>query len=138
MSHTIAIPSDAPGGLSASIAAHFGHCEVFTLVEIDDGRVLGTSLLIPPAHEHGGCLAPVAVLAAAGVEAIVTGGMGARPLLGFLEAGIRPYFAEDCADVDDAARAFAAGALPAFAPERSCGGGDHSGAGCCGEHDHDD
>ncbi|MCE1237879.1 MAG: dinitrogenase iron-molybdenum cofactor biosynthesis protein [Hyphomicrobiales bacterium] len=133
MSETIAVPSDAPGGLDASISAHFGHCDVFTLVEIEDGRILGTSLLSPPAHEPGGCLGPVAALAAAGVGVIVTGGMGARPLMGFLEAGIRPYFAEDCADVDDAARAFAAGILPAFAPARSCQGGGH-----CGDHDHHD
>ncbi|MBV5265993.1 NifB/NifX family molybdenum-iron cluster-binding protein [Pinisolibacter aquiterrae] len=134
MTRTIAIPSDAPGGLTASISAHFGHCDVFTLVEIDDGRILGTSLLAPPDHDHGGCLAPVAALAEAGVSAIVTGGMGVRPRMGFLDAGIDPYFAEDCADVDDAARAFAAGELPAFARNRSCGGGGETG--CCGGHDH--
>jgi predicted Fe-Mo cluster-binding NifX family protein len=133
VTRTIAVPSDAPGGLAAPISAHFGHCDVFTLVEIDDGRILGTSLLAPPDHDHGGCLAPVAALAVAGVSAIVTGGMGARPLMGFLDAGIDPYFAEDCADVGDAARAFAAGELPAFAPNRSCGGGETS---CCGGHDH--
>ena len=133
MSRTIAVPSDAPGGLSASISAHFGHCEVFTLVEIAEGRILGTKLVTPPDHAHGGCLAPVSTLAAAGVTAIVTGGMGARPLLGFIDAGIHPYFAEDCADVGDAARAFAAGELPAFVLERTCGGGST----CCGDHDHD-
>jgi len=133
VTQTIAVPSDAPGGLSASISAHFGHCDVFTLVEIDEGRILGTSLLAPPDHDHGGCLGPVSALAAAGVRAIVTTGMGARPLMGFLEAGIRPYFAEDCADVDDAAQAFAAGILPAFARERTCGGSGH-----CGDHDHHD
>lgn len=133
MNCTIAVPSDAPGGLSASISAHFGHCDVYTVIEVVDGRIAGASLLAPPDHDHGGCLGPVSVLSSAGVTAIVAGGMGPRPLAGFLEAGIQPYFAEDCADVEDAARAFAAGLLPAFVPAKTCGGG----TGCCGGHDHD-
>lgn len=134
MTQSIAIPSDAPGGLAAPISAHFGHCDVFTLVEIADGDIVSTSLLAPPDHEAGGCLAPVAALAARGVGAILTGGMGARPLIGFLEAGIQPYFAGDHATVGEAAGAFVAGRLPAFVLERSCGGGE---GGCCGGHDHD-
>jgi predicted Fe-Mo cluster-binding NifX family protein len=131
---SIAIPSEAPGGLAAPISAHFGHCGVFTLIELDGDRIVGTSLVEPPDHETGGCLAPVAVLAGRGVSAILTGGMGARPLVGFLDAGIQPYFAGDCADVGSAVKAFVGGRLPAFVLEQSCGGGE---GGCCGGHDHD-
>ncbi len=141
MTVSIAIPSDAPGGLSAPISAHFGHCDVFTLVEVDGDRIVGTSLVVPPDHDHGGCLAPVAALASRGVSAILTGGMGARPLAGFLEAGIQPYFAGDRADVGDAVLALLAGRLPAFAFENGCGCGGEGGhgeeGGCCGGHGHD-
>ncbi len=30
----IGIPSDRPGGLDAGVSAHFGHCDLFTAVEI--------------------------------------------------------------------------------------------------------
>jgi predicted Fe-Mo cluster-binding NifX family protein len=36
---------------------------------------------------------PVKILHAAGVDAIVVGGMGARPMQGFAEVGIKVYFA---------------------------------------------
>lgn len=134
MTLSIAVPSEAPGGLDAPISSHFGHCDVFTLIDVEDGGVVRTSLVTPPDHESGGCLAPVAVLAAHGITAILTGGMGARPLRGFLDAGIQPYFVGDCDVVGDAARAFVAGRLPAFVLEQSCGGGE---GGCCGGHDHD-
>lgn len=131
----IAVPSQAPGGLGARLSAHFGHCDVFTLVTFRDDGMIETSLLAPPDHAHGGCLAPVELLASRGVTALAAGGMGPRPLQGFLEAGIRPYFAGDCADVGEVVTAFAAGRLPAFVLERACGG--HDGGSCCGEHDHD-
>ena len=36
---TLAIPSKNPGGLDAEIDAHFGHCDLYTLVELDDGKI---------------------------------------------------------------------------------------------------
>lgn len=136
MNTLIAVPSEAPGGLHAQLSMHFGHCDVFTLVALRDGSVVDMSLLAAPDHAQGGCLVPVQLLAAHGVTALAAGGMGPRPLQGFLEAGIQPYFAGNCADVGDVVAAFAAGQLPAFVLERACGGHD-SGA-CCGEHDHED
>ncbi|MDR3375766.1 MAG: NifB/NifX family molybdenum-iron cluster-binding protein [Ancalomicrobiaceae bacterium] len=135
MNTLIAIPSQAPGGLGAQLSMHFGHCDVFTLVTLEDGNVVGLSLLEAPDHAQGGCLAPVQLLGSRGVTALAAGGMGPRPLQGFLEAGIQPYFAGDCTDVADVVAAFAAGRLPAFVLDRACGGLD-SGA-CCGEHDHE-
>lgn len=31
----IAIPSDQPGGLEARVSEHFGHCDLYTIVEVD-------------------------------------------------------------------------------------------------------
>lgn len=135
MNTLIAVPSEAPGGFEALLSQHFGHCDVFTLVSVEDGEVAGLTLVPAPDHAQGGCLAPVALLAARGVTALVAGGMGPRPLQGFLDAGIQPYYAADCDDVGEVVAAFLAGRLPMFALERSCGG--HDAGGCCGGHDHD-
>ena len=35
----VAVPSNAPGGLDAEMSGHFGHCDVFTLITLDQGRV---------------------------------------------------------------------------------------------------
>lgn len=114
----IAVPSDAPGGFNAEISRHFGHCDVYSLFRIDGGRITESTVL--PAAPHENCLVPVRLLALHGVTAIVAYGMGARPLDGFLAAGIQPYFAGDNTKVGDVVGAFLDGALPAFTSDRTC------------------
>jgi len=36
---TVAVPSMSPGGLEAMRAGHFGHCDLFTLIHLEDGEI---------------------------------------------------------------------------------------------------
>lgn len=87
----IAVPSCAPGGIEAKISGHFGHCDLFTLVEIDDGKVTKVDALPGVPHQHGGCMVPVDLLANRGIRILIAGGMGMRPLQGFNQVGIDVY-----------------------------------------------
>ncbi|MCG6536383.1 MAG: NifB/NifX family molybdenum-iron cluster-binding protein [Syntrophales bacterium LBB04] len=131
MTNKIAIPSVFPGGLEAGLSPHFGHCDVFTLVDINDGQVEQVSVVPNSDHELGGCLAPVALLAHRGVKGLISGGMGARPLMGFMQAGIEVYHTNDYYQVGQAVEAFIAGRLPRFGQDQTCGG---HGPGGCGGH----
>ncbi|MFR3092362.1 MAG: NifB/NifX family molybdenum-iron cluster-binding protein [Eggerthella lenta] len=73
----LAVPTMGEAGLESERAGHFGHCDCFTVVEIADGEITGTSEVANPPHEEGGCMRPVGLLAKAGVDAIVAAGMGA-------------------------------------------------------------
>ncbi len=89
----IAIPTDNPGGLEASVSGHFGHCDAFTIINLgSDQSIEAVEVLANGGHEAGGCMTPVKLLHDAGVKAIVVGGMGARPMQGFVQAGIDVYF----------------------------------------------
>ncbi|MDR3494972.1 MAG: NifB/NifX family molybdenum-iron cluster-binding protein [Ancalomicrobiaceae bacterium] len=132
MTVLLAIPSDAPGGPEAHISTHFGHCDVFSVFAINDGKIVDQSILAFPPHEHGDCLVPVGLLAEQGVTAMVASGMGRRPLVGFISSGIQPYFAGEHAKVGDIVAAFVAGDLMPFGLEGACGG---HGDGAC-DHDH--
>ena len=118
----IAIPSALPGGLDAGMGMHFGHCEIYTIAEVEDGKVASVRTLPPIPHQQGGCLAPVQHLASHGVTALLAGGMGMRPLMGFQQAGVSVYYAGNYPTVGLAVQAFLDGKLPAFSPEHSCGG----------------
>ena len=118
----IAIPSALPGGLDAGMGMHFGHCEIYTIAEVEDGKVASVRTLPPIPHQQGGCLAPVNYLAGEGVNVLLAGGMGMRPLMGFNQAGVEVYFAGNFPTVGQAVQAFIGGRLPAFTPEHSCGG----------------
>ncbi len=122
----IAIPTNNPGGMEASRSDHFGHCDVFTLVEVDaDNKVTSVEMLPVPDHGAGGCMVPVNFLRDAGVNAIVVGGIGARPMQGFAEVGIDVYWADRNAIPDAGAvmEKFSAGQLPKMNADQACGGG---------------
>lgn len=120
----IAIPSGAPGGLDAELSAHFGHCEVFTLVLAENGETQGIELLNNVPHEQGGCMGPVMLLKDAGVDTLVAGGMGMRPLAGFQQVGIDVYFSEGVTTVKDALQLILTGKARRFGPAQACGGGE--------------
>ncbi|MGI6220848.1 MAG: NifB/NifX family molybdenum-iron cluster-binding protein [Coriobacteriales bacterium] len=116
----IAIPTIGKGGLGAERSGHFGHCDVFSIVEISDGKVVGISELENPPHEEGGCTRPVKLLYEAGIDGIVAAGMGMRPMRAFADAGISVYYDTQTPNVGDVARLVAAGKVPVMTPENAC------------------
>ncbi|MFC1669576.1 NifB/NifX family molybdenum-iron cluster-binding protein [Spirochaetota bacterium] len=121
----IAIPSNNPGGLLSEMSGHFGHCDLFTIVDIKEGEVADISLLENLPHVQGGCMAPVNHLSQNGVQILIAGGMGMRPLMGFNSVGIDVYHNDGLNRVNDVISAFKEGRLPKFSTENTCSGGDH-------------
>jgi predicted Fe-Mo cluster-binding NifX family protein len=119
----IAIPSTLPGGLEAGIGAHFGHCDIYTVVDIKAGQITQVSTLPNVPHQQGGCLAPVNHLAKNGVNVLIAGGMGLRPLMGFNQAGIEVYRGAQAPTVGAAVQALIRDDLQRFSREFTCGGG---------------
>jgi len=71
---------------SGSVSAHFGRCPSYTLVDIEDGRVVGRANIPNPGHQPG--FLP-RFLAEKGVSVIIAGGMGPRAQGLFAENNIR-------------------------------------------------
>jgi predicted Fe-Mo cluster-binding NifX family protein len=123
MSRVIAIPSTNPGGLDAPLGAHFGHCDLYTLVTAENGEVSDVKVIPNVPHQQGGCMAPVQHLSNNGVTQLIAGGMGLRPLMGFNQVGIQVFFGSGAQTVGEAVQAMLAGKLPEFKQEHTCGGG---------------
>jgi predicted Fe-Mo cluster-binding NifX family protein len=119
----IAIPSSTPGGRQAPLGAHFGHCDLYTLVQVEDNAVKKIEVIPNVPHQQGGCMAPVQYLAEKGVKILIAGGMGLRPLMGFNQVGIDVYHGGEATTVGEAVDAMLAGKLPQFRQEHTCGGG---------------
>jgi ATP-binding protein involved in chromosome partitioning len=70
------------------LAAHFGHCERFALLDVDlqSKKILKREEVVPPPHEPG--LLP-RWLAEKGANLIIAGGMGQRAQGLFAEQGIQ-------------------------------------------------
>jgi predicted Fe-Mo cluster-binding NifX family protein len=119
----IAIPSCLPGGLEAELGHHFGHCDLYTLVDWADGKVSKVSTLAAIPHEQGGCMGPVNHLAQNGVKVLIAGGMGMRPLMGFNQVGIKVYLGGGTGPVGQLVEWLAEGKLQEFTVNDTCGGG---------------
>ncbi len=78
----IAVPTAA-----GKLCAHFGHCEQFTLFDVDADKktILKKAMAVPPPHEPG--LLPT-WLQEQGADVIIAGGMGSRAQELFLGKGI--------------------------------------------------
>ncbi len=121
----VAIPSNAPGGLEAKRSEHFGHCDLFTVVNLDGKNdITGIEMVENVGHEAGGCLVPVKILQDANVDAIVVAGMGMRPMMGFDQVGIAVYFADlnRIPEVGTAVENLKAGKLPVMRSDQACQG----------------
>lgn len=117
----VAVPSMLPGGLKAQRSGHFGRCDVFTVVDIEDDTIKNVETVSNVDHTEGGCLVPVNLLAKNNVNSIIVGGMGLRPLLGFKEVGIKVFIGEGIT-VEDSIKAYIDGKLDIMSEEFVCGG----------------
>ncbi len=68
------------------VSPHFGRCPLFTIVNIEDGKITGKELIDNPGHQPG--LIPQ-FLHQQGTQCIVCGGMGMRAAGFFGELGMQ-------------------------------------------------
>ena len=119
----IAIPSLNNGGLDGQRAGHFGHCDVFTLVDVEEGKIKEVSTIQNHSHVQGGCMVPVNLLSDHNVNALIVGGIGMRPLMGFRQVGIDVYHDAVRPDIRPVVEDLIAGKLPMISDDQVCGGG---------------
>jgi len=119
----IAIPSNGQGGINGTRSGHFGHCDVFTLVDVEDGEIKDISILQNQEHVQGGCMVPVNLLSENRVNALIVGGIGMRPLMGFKQVGINVYHDDQRAEIDPVVTDLIAGNLSEIENDQVCGGG---------------
>ncbi len=72
MKSIVAIPLE-----NGRLCAHFGHCQQFAIIDVENNVIVAESLVTPPPHEPG--LLP-GWLAERGVTEVIAGGMGQRAL----------------------------------------------------------
>ena len=119
----IAIPSMGPGGLDGERSGHFGHCDVFTFVDVEGGEIKQVTTIPNQSHVQGGCMVPVNLLASHNVKALIVGGIGMRPLMGFKQVGVDVYHDESRPQIRPVVEDLIEGNLPMISDDQVCGGG---------------
>lgn len=119
----IAVPSNGAGGLDGTRSGHFGHCDVFTFIDVEDGEIKEVTTLQNEEHVQGGCMVPVNLLSSHNVNVLVVGGIGMRPLMGFKQVGIDVYHDAERAEIRPVVEDLIAGKLKEIQNDEVCGGG---------------
>ncbi|TFG20133.1 MAG: dinitrogenase iron-molybdenum cofactor biosynthesis protein [Promethearchaeota archaeon] len=86
MRKIIAIPANGPD-LSDTISEHFGHCNYYLGVQINEDQTFEKTFSIQN-NGHTGCMEPVMNLINKSVTEVIVGGIGGRPYMGFIQLGI--------------------------------------------------
>ncbi|MFN2341361.1 MAG: NifB/NifX family molybdenum-iron cluster-binding protein [Halanaerobium sp.] len=89
------------------VAQHFGRCEKYTLVEVNDGEIVNKEIIANPGHEPG--FLPK-YLNEQGVDVILAGGMGRKAKDLFDQNEIKAVIGVNGL-VDDAVKSYLAGEL---------------------------
>ena len=119
----IAVPSMESGGMDGQRSGHFGHCDVFTFVDVEEGEIKQVSTIPNQTHVQGGCMVPINLLAEHKVDALIVGGIGMRPLMGFKQVGIDVYYDATRQEIKPVVEDLIADQLPQIENDQVCGGG---------------
>lgn len=116
---------------NGEIFQHFGHTEQFKVYEVENGKVVRSTVQSTEGQGHG---ALAGVLRAIGADILICGGIGGGARMALQEAGVSLY-AGVSGSADQAVEALLAGTL-AQNTEATCDhhGHEHHGEGGCGEH----
>jgi predicted Fe-Mo cluster-binding NifX family protein len=85
----LCVPTETNEGKEARVYGHFGSAPYFTIVDTEKDAVEVIDN-VHQHHSHGMCQ-PMNALAGKEIDAVVTGGMGARAVQRLNEGGIKAY-----------------------------------------------
>jgi predicted Fe-Mo cluster-binding NifX family protein len=112
----ISVPSMGNRGMDEMVGEHFGRVPTYTIYDTETDNVE----VISNTSEHmGGTGYPPELLANAGVNVMVCGGLGRRAIMMFEEMGIRVYVGAS-GTVRAAIEMFQAGSLAEATDENAC------------------
>jgi predicted Fe-Mo cluster-binding NifX family protein len=121
----IAIPSMSDTGLESEVCAHFGSCEYFTIVDVQDKSIEEIRAIsnMSPTGEHN-CTAPSIILKSQNVETVLVSGIGGRPFMSLAENNIK-VFAGAKGKVSDAIQDYSNGSLYQLSANGTCNCSHH-------------
>ena len=114
----LVFPTDEEIGYLSKRGAHFGKAKFYTVITVDNGKIVDVEVVPNPGHSGGACGNAVTNILGLNPDALIVSGIGASPAQGFANAGLDLYFDRVSATVEESVRKFVDGAL-----EKSSGNG---------------
>ncbi len=93
----IAFASSTKGGLSDKVSDQFGRCPAFTIVTVENGKIVNVTVVKNPGYtaSSGAGIKAVQKLVDEGVDAVVAGNFGPNAEAALHEVGIKIFVEKD-------------------------------------------
>lgn len=116
----VVFPTNENQGYLSARGAHFGKANFYTIVTIEDGKIVDVEGVQNPGHSTGGCGNAVTNIINLGADALVVSGIGGAPASGFANAGFPLYFDSVSATVEQSVARFVKGELEKSTGQGTC------------------
>ena len=114
----LVFPTDEDQGYLSKRGAHFGKAKFYTIITLENNKIVDVGVQENPGHSGGACGNAVANILSLKADALIVGGIGGSPAEGFAKAGLDVYFDTTSTVVKDSIDLFIVNKL-----EKSTGNG---------------
>jgi predicted Fe-Mo cluster-binding NifX family protein len=107
----IIYPTNTNMGYLSPRGAHFGKANYYTIITLENEKIVDVEGVENPGHDAGGCGSAVSNIMSLNPDALVVSGIGSSPAKGFANAGLDVYHDTVSANVEESVKFFIEGKL---------------------------
>jgi len=116
----LVFPTNKDEGYLSKRGAHFGKAKFYTVITLEDDKIIDVQSIQNPGHSEGSCTNAVTNILNLKPNALIVSGIGGPPARGFAKAGLDLYFDSTSATVQESVKQFLAGNLRKSNGEGTC------------------
>jgi predicted Fe-Mo cluster-binding NifX family protein len=116
----LVFPTNENAGYLSKRGAHFGKAKFYTIIILENDKIVDVEVQENPGHNSGACGSAVTNIINLKADALIVGGIGGRPAQGFAEAGLDVYFDQNSPTVQDSLKLFIDGKLEKSSGQGTC------------------
>jgi len=116
----LVFPTDENMGYLSKRGAHFGKANFYTIVTLEEDKIVDVECVVNGGHESGACGSAVNNILLLKPDALVVSGIGGNPAQGFANAGLDVYVDRNSPTIEQSVTAFVAGGLQTIGASGTC------------------
>jgi len=116
----IIFPTDENNGYLSKRGAHFGKAKFYTIITLENNKIIDVQTQVNPGHNSGACGNAVMNIMSLNPDALIVGGIGGSPAQGFAKAGLDVYVDQDSQTVQESIAKFIEGSLAKIGDQGTC------------------
>lgn len=116
----VVFPTDQNMGYLSQRGAHFGKAKFYTVLVLENGKIIDVESVANPGHDGGACGNAVANIMALNPDALVVSGIGGSPAKGFANQGLTLYVDQESSTVLASAKLLMDGKLESLGTQGTC------------------